>query len=102
VKFAEMSVGQLPSGQFEATNPVCETGSTLKSAKLKVLQQPALTKQEVADLLRIGLPTVDSYIHKGWLRAIKLSPRCSRILVEDFQRFLASRANIEPEGTIPA
>lgn len=68
-------------------------------SSLRILRRPAWRKQQIAELLAVTEQTVETHIKEGRLRAIILSPRCVRILDEDFQRFLLQRATIkEPEG----
>ena len=62
-----------------------------------VLPRPALTKAEVARLLGLTENTINQYIRKGRLRAVKLSPTTVRVLFQDLEDFLANNATIPPK-----
>ncbi len=47
-----------------------------------------LTKLEVAQLARVKPRTVDGWVQRGELRAIKAGPRFNRFLLRDVERFL--------------
>jgi len=53
-------------------------------------ERRVLTTQEVADVLKVRVETVRSYIKRGWLPAVKLG-RDYRIAAEDVQRLLQPR-----------
>ncbi len=54
--------------------------------------QPLLTKQEVADLLRVHPRTVDEYERAGGLTVVRLPNRGRRYRREDVERFISERS----------
>lgn len=73
-----------------------------KPPKLKILPKPALTKQQVGNLLGLGSATIENYIRQGHLRAIRFNSCTTRILPEDLDRFLVERATIKREEDVSA
>jgi len=64
----------------------------------RILQRPALSKREAAELLGITQPTIDKLIKRGQLRAIRLSSSTVRILFQDLEDFLLANQTIPPKG----
>jgi excisionase family DNA binding protein len=58
-----------------------------------------LTKEEVAQLARVKPRTVDAWVQRGELRAIKAGPRFNRFLLRDVEKFLGIAAG---SLTLPA
>jgi len=56
-----------------------------------MLSKPFMTTHEIADLLKVGEPTVRAWIHDKELRAVKLG-RAYRIAVKDLEAFVNARA----------
>jgi len=54
-----------------------------------------MTTHEIAELLKVGEPTVRAWIHDRDLRAVKLG-REFRIAVRDLEAFLEERATRTP------
>jgi excisionase family DNA binding protein len=63
--------------------------------QIRVLPRRALKKSEAAELLGIVESTIDRMIKEKRLRAIQLSPGCTRILLRDLEEFLAAHATIQ-------
>lgn len=55
-----------------------------------MLSKPFMTTQEVAELLKVGEPTVRAWIHDKKLRAVRLG-REYRVAVKDLQAFVDAR-----------
>ena len=47
-----------------------------------------LTKVEVAQLARVKPRTVDAWVQRGELRAVKAGPRFNRFVLKDVEKFL--------------
>ncbi len=60
-----------------------------------MLSKPFMTTHEIAELLKVGEPTVRSWIHGQELRAVKLG-REFRVAVKDLEAFVNERATREP------
>jgi len=65
-----------------------------------MLSKPFLTTHEVAELLKVGEPTVRSWIHHQDLRAVKLG-REFRVAVIDLEAFVNERATRTPSRPEP-
>lgn len=55
------------------------------------------TTQEIADILKLGLRTIQNYINDGKLKAYKIG-KGWRVEEDDLQEFIKSRSNKE-EGS---
>jgi excisionase family DNA binding protein len=51
-----------------------------------------LTKEEVAVLARVKPRTVDGWVQRGKLRAVKAGPRFNRFVMKDVEKFLGVAA----------
>ena len=60
-----------------------------------MLSKPFMTTHEVAELLKVGEPTVRSWIHGQELRAVRLG-REFRVAVKDLEAFVEEHATREP------
>lgn len=60
-----------------------------------MLSKPFMTTQEIAELLKVGEPTVRSWIHGQELRAVKLG-REFRVAVKDLEAFVNEHATRKP------
>ena len=60
-----------------------------------MLSKPFMTTQEIAELLKVGEPTVRSWIHGQELRAVRLG-REFRVAVKDLEAFVNENATREP------
>lgn len=60
-----------------------------------MLSRPLLTTQEVAELLKVGEPTVRTWIHGHELRAVRLG-REFRVAFKDLEAFLNEHATRAP------
>jgi excisionase family DNA binding protein len=61
------------------------------------MQQPLLTPQEVADLLRVDVATVDQLVHSGRLPAYRIGDEY-RFSTAGVDAFLAASATTRPPG----
>lgn len=66
-----------------------------------MLSKPFLTTHEIAELLKVGEPTVRTWIHNEDLRAVKLG-REFRVSVKDLEAFVEERATRAPSWRPPA
>ncbi len=62
-----------------------------------MLSKPFMTTQDIAELLKVGEPTVRAWIHSQDLRAVKLG-REFRVAVKDLEAFLDAHATRAPEA----
>jgi len=60
-----------------------------------MLSKPFLTTHEVAELLKVGEPTVRTWIHNLELRAVRLG-REYRVAVRDLEAFVNEHATRPP------
>ena len=60
-----------------------------------MLSKPFMTTHEIAELLKVGEPTVRSWIHGQELRAVKLG-REFRVAVKDLEAFVNEHATRKP------
>ncbi len=60
-----------------------------------MLSKPFLTTQDIAELLKVGEPTVRSWIRQQKLRAVKLG-REFRVAAKDLEAFVNEHATREP------
>ncbi|WP_306147044.1 MULTISPECIES: helix-turn-helix domain-containing protein [unclassified Roseibium] len=60
-----------------------------------MLSKPFLTTHEIAELLKVGEPTVRTWIHQEELRAVKLG-REFRVAVKDLEAFVNEHATRAP------
>ena len=60
-----------------------------------MLSKPFLTTHEVAELLKVGEPTVRTWIHNLELRAVRLG-REYRVAVKDLEAFVNEHATRPP------
>jgi excisionase family DNA binding protein len=50
-----------------------------------------VTRREAAEMLRVGVSTLDGYIRDGKLPVVRYTPRAVRLRVEDIEAFVAGR-----------
>ena len=60
-----------------------------------MLSKPFLTTHDIAELLKVGEPTVRSWIRQQKLRAVKLG-REFRVAAKDLEAFVNEHATREP------
>ncbi|MCB1064286.1 MAG: helix-turn-helix domain-containing protein [Verrucomicrobiae bacterium] len=56
-----------------------------------------MTKQEVADALRVSTRTVCRYVKLGWLAPIRISEQVVRFDQDEVERFITEGPGARPE-----